>query len=192
MPFVRTSGLGFLRDARRLNVALTRAQRCLVLVGNVPALKVEDSAVRDLVRDAERRGVVRLLDDVVSPALVEQAGARVVEADQALGSLRGSHVEGSPQMEVVRGKLLDMLVAAGRLGMNGADIPRKCVPLAARTMASLPFPCTPGLPLVSLSCSALASLHAAVLGTGTPSDTAPPLRSTWAKRRSCRRCWRDW
>ena len=39
VSFVRTKDLGFLRDLRRLNVAITRAKRKLVLIGNEKNLK---------------------------------------------------------------------------------------------------------------------------------------------------------
>ncbi len=39
VSFVRTKDLGFLRDLRRLNVAITRAKRKLILVGNEKNLK---------------------------------------------------------------------------------------------------------------------------------------------------------
>ena len=50
-----SGGVGFLRDAQRLNVALTRAVSTLVVVGNMTTLKTSCPAWRDLVEDAQKR-----------------------------------------------------------------------------------------------------------------------------------------
>ena len=50
-----SGGVGFLTDAQRLNVALTRAVSSLVLVGNMTTLRSSCPAWRDLVEDAQRR-----------------------------------------------------------------------------------------------------------------------------------------
>ena len=49
--------IGFLRDQRRLNVALTRARRKLVLVGDRTTLR-QDPLYRDLLRFLEERGAI--------------------------------------------------------------------------------------------------------------------------------------
>lgn len=53
------SGVGFLKDVRRINVALTRAKSTLFILGNKSAL-VSNEFWRDLIVDAEKRG--RLID----------------------------------------------------------------------------------------------------------------------------------
>ncbi|KOO36080.1 tRNA-splicing endonuclease positive effector [Chrysochromulina tobinii] len=55
---VRTRGLGFMADARRANVALTRARRGLIVVGAPSHLARTDSAWAFWVRWARARGVV--------------------------------------------------------------------------------------------------------------------------------------
>jgi senataxin len=51
-------GIGFLKDVRRMNVALTRARSSLLVVGNKDALRV-NADWRALIEDSEERGVVR-------------------------------------------------------------------------------------------------------------------------------------
>ena len=51
-------GIGFLAQRQRLNVALTRAKVCLVVVGNVSSLATKDSMWGALLEDARKRGCV--------------------------------------------------------------------------------------------------------------------------------------
>lgn len=54
---VRTRSLGFLTDLRRLNVAITRAKKCLILVGNERLLR-EDKIWKDMFDDLHKRDCV--------------------------------------------------------------------------------------------------------------------------------------
>jgi len=55
LSLVRTEGAGFLADYRRLNVALTRAKHCLLLLGHAQALASADSSFSHLVRSLEQQ-----------------------------------------------------------------------------------------------------------------------------------------
>ena len=51
-----TRGIGFLEDDRRMNVAITRAKRCLVVVGSAEALKASNGTWRRFVEYIDQRG----------------------------------------------------------------------------------------------------------------------------------------
>lgn len=61
VSFVRTNraNIGFLRDPRRINVAITRAKHKLICVGHDEALKQSKGIVQSLVKDAKRRNLIR-------------------------------------------------------------------------------------------------------------------------------------
>lgn len=71
------SSIGFLRDFRRMNVALTRAKSSLFVIGNAATLERSDAKWKTIVGDARDRG---LLIDV-----------SVCRPIQLIRSMRGTH-----------------------------------------------------------------------------------------------------
>jgi superfamily I DNA and/or RNA helicase len=53
----RASGIGFVNDIRRLNVAITRAKRALWILGSAATLRTAP-VWHDLIEDAQDRGLV--------------------------------------------------------------------------------------------------------------------------------------
>ena len=88
----RAGGLGFVRDIRRLNVAITRARHALYIVGSDGSLQ-QSSDWRALLDDARRRGCVRdvTLDDASS-----RSPARLLRAVVPLSLLDGQWPPPSP------------------------------------------------------------------------------------------------
>ena len=54
--------IGFLRDLRRLNVAITRAKRKLIIIGNENTLKV-DSTYKRLIKFCEEENLIKQFDN---------------------------------------------------------------------------------------------------------------------------------
>ncbi|XP_014243841.1 helicase SEN1 isoform X2 [Cimex lectularius] len=65
---VRTEGIGFLVDRQRVNVALTRAKKCLLIVGNFSCLR-KDKTWFSLLCDAKKRGAYYSLLSAETPAV---------------------------------------------------------------------------------------------------------------------------
>lgn len=61
MSVVRTQGTGFLAMSERLNVALTRARKALIICGNFVSLQ-HNEMWRSLLDDAKRRSCYRALE----------------------------------------------------------------------------------------------------------------------------------
>jgi senataxin len=81
-------GVGFLKDVRRVNVALTRAKRALWIVGHAEGLRRSGTIWETLVEDAARRGRVVWNADEREDVLggATSAGAR----DDAIRRLEGA------------------------------------------------------------------------------------------------------
>ncbi|RLF64807.1 MAG: IGHMBP2 family helicase, partial [Thermoplasmata archaeon] len=60
--------IGFLRDYRRLNVALTRAKRKLIIIGNVETLS-RDSVYKALIEYVKEYGMILSDDEVLSVSI---------------------------------------------------------------------------------------------------------------------------
>jgi hypothetical protein len=74
VSFSRTDGMGFLKDPHRLNMALTRPQACMLLVGNKEAIKRDRKSTKALLRElftyVEERLLVKSLEEcMVLPAV---------------------------------------------------------------------------------------------------------------------------
>lgn len=54
---VRTRSIGFLSDQRRLNVAITRAKRCLIIIGNEQLLQ-QDPIWNHMLLDFQQRNII--------------------------------------------------------------------------------------------------------------------------------------
>ncbi|KDR21193.1 uncharacterized protein LOC110828310 [Zootermopsis nevadensis] len=65
MSCVRTGGIGFLADTQRLNVALTRARRSLLLCGNFTSLR-NDNMWRALLENASQRNFLKHVSSSVA------------------------------------------------------------------------------------------------------------------------------
>lgn len=55
MSNVRTTGIGFLANPQRLNVALTRAKKCLLICGNFTSVKVRNHMNLNLIKIEKKK-----------------------------------------------------------------------------------------------------------------------------------------
>lgn len=75
--------IGFLSDYRRMNVALTRARHCLMIVGSAASLSLSKSVEwRRLVDDAKARKAIRVVQDVFSVPVKEEKEEGEVDDDE--------------------------------------------------------------------------------------------------------------
>lgn len=80
-----TRGIGFVRDVRRMNVGLTRAQSTLIILGSAQALSQGSSDWADLIEDANSRGCLISVSSVhtcLTPAPPIEPPKKVKEASQ--------------------------------------------------------------------------------------------------------------
>ena len=77
----REGRLGFLADARRLNVALTRGRRGLIVVGSRRTLR-HDPTWAALVAHCEAHAVVLDEDELVARGLLREAPARTQQSSR--------------------------------------------------------------------------------------------------------------
>jgi len=66
-------GIGFLQDRQRLNVALTRAKHCLIVIGDTSALRRASQMWEEFVSNATERKIMRNLQGNRSEAEINQS-----------------------------------------------------------------------------------------------------------------------
>ena len=114
-------GIGFVKDVRRMNVALTRARYSLIVLGHAAALRAGSADWEALLHDAEQRGVLFDAEDEaaqrwlqrlsapkeregeVTAAAVKQKVEAVSERDPRLQRLRQSEKDRVPVAHTVSG-----------------------------------------------------------------------------------------
>ena len=132
---VRTRSLGFLRDERRLNVALTRARECLLIVGSAELLRKGPEGPRVAVARRRRRGAGRL--HAVTRAGPGRAGRQAHRARRAAGA--GAADPGGPPERA----------AASRRGVENATRAQNRASVGGRAARGRRAPNLFGAPAVS-------------------------------------------